>query len=187
ARLTTEMLIMNTTSSKNPSSGLAGANGPPPASAPQTAKQERISTAVAVSRSPQRSAVHNSGNTAPNVSALLTALSSKSGLNATSPTRVVAMIPRIEDNTLSESKLRSSPSAQSTTAGASTSVPAASRSHHTVPRGTSLSHSGCPVRSEVPAATNAPSMLLVSPINANFATSAGVLKVLPPSDQRLRR
>ena len=106
ARLTTEMLIMNTTSSKNPSSELAGANGPLPASAPQTAKQERISTAVAVSRSPQRSAVHNSGNTAKNASALLTALSSKSGLNATSPTRLVTMMPTIEDSTLSESKPR---------------------------------------------------------------------------------
>ena len=136
---------MNTTSSKNPSSELAGANGPLPASAPQTAKQERISTAVAVSRSPQRSAVHNSGNTAKNASALLTALSSKSGLNATSPTTLVAMMPTIEDNTLSESK-------------------------------------------EVPAAISAPSMQLgASPTKANFATPAGVLKVLPPCDQRRRR
>jgi hypothetical protein len=110
------------------------------------AKHERMSTVVAVSRSPQRSAAHSSGSAARKASALLSALSSNNGLNAISPTKIAATMARLEDNALSTSKARKLPIAQSTAAGATTNAPAASRSHHAALRAMRLSQSRYPAR-----------------------------------------
>ncbi len=57
---------MNMTSSRKDSSSAVPENGPLPAKVPHTAKHERTSAPVAVSRWPQRSAAHNSGRTTRN-------------------------------------------------------------------------------------------------------------------------
>src|SRR5262249_32860056 len=80
-----------------------------PANVPQAAKHERMSTAVAVSRPPHRSAAHNSGSTARNPNALLVTLCSMSGLKAIRPTALAATMVAAQAKALSRLKPRETP------------------------------------------------------------------------------
>ena len=146
ARLATEMLSMKAISSTNASSTDALANGPPPANAPQAAKHDRMNRAVAVSRSPHRSAAHNSGTAARNANALLVTLCSMSGLKAMRPTALAATMVATKAKTLSKLKARKSVIAHSTTTGVITSTPAASRSHQVTPMAMKFPQSTAPAR-----------------------------------------
>ena len=109
ARLGTATLIMNISSSRNESFRVAGPNGPPPASVAQTAKQDRMSATVAVSRWPRRSADHTSGRTARKPSGARCALCSTSGLNAITPMAQVPAKSTSESNKLLAPERRPAP------------------------------------------------------------------------------
>ena len=65
-------------------------NGPLSGQAPQTAKTDKTSVQTAVSRWLQRTAAHNSGNTASRLSAVLLIGNSSSGLKPIKPNTPVA-------------------------------------------------------------------------------------------------
>src|SRR4029079_19646115 len=161
--------------------------GPLPASRPQAANPERMRALVAVSRGPHRSAAHNSGTIARNPSALLNAVCSISGLKATTPTTPAAASTLADASTAFRLKGRKSPRAQSTMTGATARTPAASRSHHVVHAAMMPVHSRCAASDRHPAPAAALITVVARTTRANFATPAGVSKVLRPPHQMLTR
>ncbi len=188
ARLGTDTLTMSMISGRNDSFSLVPGKGGTPASAPQTAKPERMSAAVAVSRWPHRSAAHNNGRIARSPKALVFMPRSSSGLKATRPTTPAATETPAEAAILPRLKLRKSPIPHSTTTGAKTSAPAASRSHHMAHTAMASAQSTCPARHKLPTPAAAPTIVLGTRLTrANFATPVGVSNVLRPCDQTLIR
>ena len=175
------------TNSRNDSLKAVAVKGPLPAKTPQAAKPERMSAVVAVARGPHLSAAHTSGRTARNASALLYAVCSISGLKAMTPTIAAATSAAADAKTLLSLKGRTSPIAHSTTTGATTSAPAASRSHHVVHAPTTSFHSRYPATDKPPTPAVALIIVVARTTNANFATPAGVSNVLRPPDQTLSR
>src|SRR3954471_9164812 len=187
ARPAIETPIVNITNSRNDSLKVAVEKGPLPASRPQAATPERIRAVVAVSRGPHRSAAHNSGTTARNPSALLNAVCSISGLKAITPTTPAAASTAADVSTAFRLKGRKSPRAQRTTTGATARTPAASRSHHVVHAAMMPVHSRYPATDKPPMPAVALIIVVARTTRANFATPAGVSKVLRPPHQMLTR
>src|SRR6476619_2020918 len=187
ARPATETPIVNMTNSRNDSLKVAAKKGPLPANTPQAANPERMSAVAAVSRGPDRSAAHNSGTTARNPSALLNAVCSISGLKAITPTTPAAASTVADASTVFRLKGRKSPRAPSTTTGATARTPAASRSHHVVHAAMMPHHSSYPASDKPPMPAVALIIVVARTTKANFATPAGVSKVLRPPHQMLTR
>src|SRR6476659_1840077 len=180
ARPAIETPIVNVTNSRNDSMKVA-------ANKPQAANPERMSAVVAVSRGPHRSAAHNNGTTARNPSALLNAVCSISGLKAITPTIPAAASTVADASTVFRLKGRKSPRAQSTTTGATARTPAASRSHHVDHAAMMPVHSRYPASDKPPIPAVALIIVVARTTKTNFATPAGVSKVLRPPHQMLTR
>jgi hypothetical protein len=188
ARLGTEMLIRNISSSRNESLRSGRANGPPRASVPQIAKPASRSATVAVSRWPRRSAAHSSGTIARKPSGSRTGVCSISGLKAIRPSTPVAT--RIAPDSRKAARLEKcgQGAAHRTITGVSTRAPARSPSHQVTQIGTKFAHAAEPARHSAPTPMVALSgVAMARQISANFATLSGVAKVSRPSDQRLTR
>ena len=166
---------------------VAAAKGPLPARMPQAAKPARMSAVVAVSRGPHRRAAHTSGRTARKASALRGTLCSISGLKASAPTTPATTNTAAEAPILRRLKGRKSPSAQSTMTGATTSTPAASRSHHVLHVAMTSAGSRYPPKAKPATPAVAPIIVAPSTTRANFVTPVGVSKVLRPCAQILIR
>ena len=114
-------------------------------------------------------------------------LCSISGLKASAPTTPATTNTAADAPILRRLKGRTSPSAQSTMTGATTSTPAASRSHHVLHVAMTSADSRYPPKTKP--ATPAVALIIVAPstTRANFVTPVGVSKVLRPCAQMLIR
>ncbi len=129
ARVGAVMLAMNATSKRKESFSVGRTKGPAPAWVPHTAKADRISATVAVSRSLHRRAAHNRGRTARKESAEPPA-GHETGPNANRPTARARMITKAGSD-ISSRALETSGGrlAHNTSTGVTTRAPARSPSH----------------------------------------------------------
>src|SRR5262245_1092945 len=188
ARLGTAMLITNTISSRKDSLSVAPANGPPPSSVPQTAKHDRMSTTIAVSRGPHRNAAQINGRIARKPSDVRCTVCSNSGLKAITPTTQALACASNDFRTALSLNGRYVAVAHSTTTGVTTSALVTLPSHQVNQIAAKFAHSASPARIRLPTPMVALSIVPgTSAISANFATPLGVSKVRCPSDHRVVR
>ena len=141
---------------------VAAAKGPLPAKMPQAAKPARMSAVVAVSRGPHRRAAHSQrqdgeeGERAPRDALLDQRTEGDAAHDARHDEHAPPEAP-----ILRRLKGRKSPSAQSTMTGATTSTPAASRSHHVLHVAMTSADSRYPPKTKP--ATPAVALIIVAP------------------------
>ena len=149
-RLGTAQPITNVISSRKASLRFSPANGPPPDSVPHTAKHDRISAAVAVSRGPQRSAPPSRGTMARMLNALRMIDCSISGLKAIRPTATAPSWTIVESRNRLKSNGRYRPVIHRTTTGVTTSAPATLPSHQVNAIAGNRASSADPARTRLP-------------------------------------
>src|SRR6185503_16426615 len=130
---------------------------------------------------PRRNAAQTNGRMARNPSGLEYSVRGSSGLKATKPTSAVSDSTAAIATSSLRVKFARSDCAHSTMAGVTTKAPAASPSHHVTQIGENFAQAANPATHNVVTPMLA-LMTVAGPTqtSANFATLAGVLKVLAP-------